>query len=78
MWLVAAFELANMQQLGLNHGDGITYFPPSLFICSIFYVIYLAIYSFWRTGSKVFYRRLLVMAVLPLIITVIAIMVEVN
>jgi hypothetical protein len=78
MWLVAAFELANMQNLGLGHSDTISYLPVLLFICSIFYIIYLAVHSFWRTESKAFYRWLLAIAVLPLIVTITIVIVEVN
>lgn len=76
MWLVATFELVNMQRLGLSHGDAIYYFPLLLFICSIFYVIYLAMHSFWRIGNKVFYRWLLAIAVSPLLIIIIMVISE--
>jgi len=78
LWLIALFELANMQQLGLNHGMMAAYFPVFLFTGSIFYIIYLVIHSFWREGNHVFYRGLLAFAVLPLLIIVIIVITELR
>src|ERR1700712_1982096 len=71
IWLVAGYILANTKQFGFSHGDSAYYFPVLVVFCSIFYIIYLAVHSFWRAGNRVFYRWLLAIAVSPLIIVII-------
>ena len=78
LWLIALFGLANMQRLGLNHGMMAAYFPVFLFIGSIFYIIYLAIHSFWKEANHVFSRGLLAFALLPLLIIVIMVITELH